>query len=218
MMHWKCLLLVFLLAFSGFDDAKALVLPDPVIHFSIGAVAGGMGAFAAYPFDYIKSQMQTELGAQQYNNNGWHAFTATVQENPFKLYRGVGVQVLGIAPEKGIKLGVNDVLHTSCVSCFGGFPIWAQIVSGGLAGACQVVASSPLEVLKVGLQTSDMEFDQVWTQVGGFKGLFRGAEACILRDVLFTALCFPLYAALIESSMNCEFCADQFICTFLVRE
>lgn len=186
------------------NNAHACILPDPVIHFSVGAVAGGMGAVAAYPFDYIKSQMQTEFGSQRFDN-GWHAFTSTLAENPWNLYRGVGVQVLGIAPEKGIKLGVNDVLHTSFVTSMGGFPIWAQIISGGLAGACQVVASSPLEVLKVGLQTSDMEFEQVWKQVGGVKGLFRGAEACILRDVLFTAVCFPLYAAWVDSSMNCKF-------------
>lgn len=182
----------------------ALLIPDPVVHFSVGAVAGGMGAVAAYPFDYIKSQMQTELGSSKFDN-GWHAFCCTVKENPLLLYKGVGVQVLGIAPEKGIKLGVNDVLHTSFITSMGIFPIWAQIVSGGVAGACQVVASSPLEVLKVGLQTSDMTFPQVWKQVGGFKGLFRGAEACILRDVLFTAVCFPLYAAWVDSSMNSKF-------------
>jgi solute carrier family 25 aspartate/glutamate transporter 12/13 len=194
---------VFLLAFWSVEQhtTTAMLVPDPIVHFSTGAVAGGMGAVAAYPFDYIKSQMQTELGSSKFKS-GWHAFCFTVKENPLLLYKGVGVQVLGIAPEKGIKLGVNDVLHTSFVTSMGVFPIWAQIVSGGVAGACQVVASSPLEVLKVGLQTSDMTFPQVWNQVGGFKGLFRGAEACILRDVLFTAVCFPLYAAGVDSSMN----------------
>ena len=147
--------------------------------------------------------MQTELGSTKYQN-GLEVLCHTLKENPWNLYRGVGVQVLGIAPEKGIKLGVNDVLHASFLTQIGGFPVWAQIISGGVAGACQVVASSPLEVLKVGLQTSDMEFDEVWKEVGGFKGLFRGAEACILRDVLFTAVCFPLYAAWVDSSMNCE--------------
>eukprot|EP00539_Tryblionella_compressa_P008376 CAMPEP_0178762118 /NCGR_PEP_ID=MMETSP0744-20121128/16368_1 /TAXON_ID=913974 /ORGANISM="Nitzschia punctata, Strain CCMP561" /LENGTH=220 /DNA_ID=CAMNT_0020416767 /DNA_START=87 /DNA_END=749 /DNA_ORIENTATION=+ len=82
---------------------------------------------------------------------------------------------------------------------FGGaFPLWAQILSGGLAGACQVVASSPLEVMKVGLQTSNKTMTEVWDQVGGIPGLFRGAEACIFRDVVFTAICFPLYTYLLQ--------------------
>ena len=186
-----------------FFAVRSLHIPDPIIHFSVGAVAGGAGAVAAYPFDYIKSQMQTEYGKETYDS-GVDAFVDTVQRNPLNLYKGVGVQVLGIAPEKGIKLGVNDVLATWFYASMGAFPIWGQIVSGGVAGACQVVASSPLEVLKVGLQTSDMTFEQVWEEVGGIKGLFRGAEACIFRDVLFTAICFPLYTYWVGAGVSSE--------------
>jgi hypothetical protein len=198
------LLIVHIVLFLA-SYSTALLIPDPVIHFSVGAVAGGAGAVAAYPFDYIKSQMQTEYGRQTYEN-GVDCFTTTLasnNNNVFGLYKGVGVQVLGIAPEKGIKLGVNDLLQAACTAHFGGVfvPLWAQVVSGGVAGACQVVASSPLEVLKVGLQTSDMTLGQVWRQVGGVSGLFRGAEACILRDVLFTAILFPMYAAMVHAEV-----------------
>lgn len=170
-----------------------LVVPDPVLHFAAGGVAGGFGAFAAYPFDYIKSQMQTELGTTKYEN-GLDAFFQTIQENPLLLYKGVGVQVMGIAPEKGIKLGVNDVLRGCFLGYYGDFPLWGEVLAGSVAGACQVIASSPLEVIKVGLQTSEMtQVSEVFEEVGGFRGLYRGAQACILRDVLFTAVCFPLY-------------------------
>jgi len=196
------LFLVLLLIQSCQQCHALAILPDPAIHFSVGAVAGATGAIAAYPFDYIKSQMQTEYGAKTYKN-GMDAFVTTItQKNPLDLYKGVGVQVAGIAPEKGIKLGVNDMLRASFVTSMGSFPLWGQVLSGAASGACQVVASSPLEVLKVGLQTSDLSFWQVWKTVGGFGGLFRGAEACILRDVLFTAVCFPLYASLVDSGMN----------------
>jgi solute carrier family 25 aspartate/glutamate transporter 12/13 len=195
----------FLLLFaSGNAFSPAL---EPVIHFSVGAVAGSVGAVAAYPFDYIKSQLQSEYGKRRYKN-GWECAVDTWKkhQSPLIFYKGVGVQILGIAPEKGIKLGVNDVLREMSVAQLQGFPLWAQVLAGGTAGACQVVASSPLEVLKVGLQTSDMDFQQVWTQVGGFKGLFRGAEACIFRDITFTAICFPLYQHWVhELGMNSEY-------------
>ena len=194
--------LVFLLPCIS-SRTNAFHVPDAFLHFTTGAVAGGAGAVAAYPFDYIKSQMQTEYGKQKFDN-GVDAFVETLKQRPLDLYKGVGVQVLGIAPEKGIKLGVNDVLTTACYAQLGGFPVWCQILSGGIAGACQVVASSPLEVLKVGLQTSDMTFPQVWNEVGGAKGLFRGAGACVFRDVLFTAICFPLYNSLVAEGMNSE--------------
>jgi hypothetical protein len=53
----------------------------------------------------------------------------------------------------------------------------------------------------VGLQTSDRSFDDVWASVG-FQGLFRGAAACICRDVIFTAICFPLYKELLDMSIH----------------
>ena len=187
----------------GFDGIT------PVVHFSIGAIAGGFGAIAYQPFDYVKAQMQTELGNTKYQN-GIDCFVQTCQRNPFDLMKGVGVQVTGVAPEKSIKLGVNDILrdyftHSNAMMGTGGaaaFPLWCQVLCGGIAGACQVVATSPLEVLKVGMQTSDMSFNEVWTEIGGFKGLFRGCEACMIRDVIFTAICFPLYTYWLESGLD----------------
>jgi solute carrier family 25 aspartate/glutamate transporter 12/13 len=178
--------------------SSSFVIPESVLHFGVGAIAGGVGALAAYPFDYINSQLQSASKGKAKWKNGWEAFLGTVQDTanggPTQLYKGVLVQVLGIAPEKGIKLGVNDVLASMAMQSMGGFPLWCQIMSGGIAGACQVVASSPLEVLKVGMQTSNRTLPEVWAQTGGIPGLFRGAEACVVRDVLFTAICFPLYA------------------------
>jgi hypothetical protein len=56
-----------------------------------------------------------------------------------------------------------------------------------------------------------MTFREVWDEVGGVRGLFRGAGVCIARDVLWTAVCFPLYAAWTsgESSMNRK-CFDTY--------
>lgn len=190
-------LVTLTLLLSGVTNA--LVVPDPIIHFGVGAVAGGVGAVAAYPFDYIKSQLQTQQGKETWGSDGIQAFKDTLQtQGPLRLYKGVGVQVMGVAPEKGIKLGVNDVLASMFQSQMGFFPLWGQILSGSVAGACQIVASSPLEVLKVGLQTSDRSLAEVWTEVGGFGGLFRGSGACMARDIVFTAICFPLYTYLVQ--------------------
>lgn len=184
-------------------------IPDPVVHFGVGAVAGGTGAFVAFPFEYIKTQMQTEYGQARWKN-GMEAFVDIVTSSssdpiygggPLQLYKGLGVQLLGIAPEKGIKMGVNDVLASTFLSSMGYFPLWGQVLSGAMAGACQVVASSPLEVMKVGLQTSGMTLEEVWTDVGGIRGLFRGAQACMLRDILWTAICFPLYTLWVHQSV-----------------
>jgi len=194
---WLATLL--LATISQVPEAEAWVVPDPVVHFGIGAVAGGVGAFAAYPFDYIKSQLQTEYGKETWGNDGIQALKDTLKEHgPFHLYKGLTVQLVGVAPEKAIKLGVNDIIASAFMSNYGIFPLWGQVVSGSVAGACQVVASSPLEVLKVGLQTSDRNLATVWTEIGGIRGLFRGCGACMMRDIVFTAICFPFYHYLVQ--------------------
>jgi hypothetical protein len=206
------LIVSFHLSISTTGTVRAFTIPDPVVHFGVGAVAGGTGAFVAFPFEYIKTQMQTEYGKTKWEN-GWDAFVDIVTSSdksggggggPLQLYKGLGVQLLGIAPEKGIKMGVNDVLASTFLSSMGYFPVWGQVVSGAMAGACQVVASSPLEVMKVGLQTSEMTLAEVWKDIGGIKGLFRGAQACMIRDILWTAICFPLYTLWVHQSVPSE--------------
>jgi Mitochondrial carrier protein len=200
---------------------------DPILHFGAGAVAGGVGAVAAYPFDYVKSQLQTPYGKERWGPGGTKtaegesvggggagggglqcAWDTLVEYGPQRFYKGVTIQVLGIAPEKGIKLGVNDVLKHICLGEFGGhFPLWAQIIAGATAGACQTTASSPLEVMKVGLQTSNKTIAQVWNDIGGAQGLYRGADACLVRDVVWTAVCFPLYAYWVDDCSISTFVA-----------
>lgn len=103
-------------------------------------------------------------------------------------------RLAGIAPEKAIKLGVNDNLQTIFTTQIGSFPLWAQVVAGCCAGLCQVVVTSPIEVIKMTLQLSNAtSVRDAYEKVGGVPGLFRGSQACVVRDVLWTAVCFPLY-------------------------
>jgi solute carrier family 25 aspartate/glutamate transporter 12/13 len=170
-------------------------VPTPLVDFAIGGIAGGAGAFAAYPLDYITAQMQKE---QSQYKDGLECLVETCNEGgPLFLYRGAGVQVLGIAPEKAIKLNVNDLMKHLLTSCSGGtLTLGGEVMSGALAGLCQVIATSPLETIKVALQTSDKTLAEVMEEVGGVGGLFRGAEACMARDIVFTALLFPMYSHL----------------------
>jgi solute carrier family 25 (mitochondrial aspartate/glutamate transporter), member 12/13 len=69
-----------------------------------------------------------------------------------------------------------------------------EIIAGGLAGWTQVIVTNPLEVLKVKLQTSNQTLAEVWNQLDGPLALYQGAGACSVRDILFSAILFPLYA------------------------
>lgn len=163
---------------------------------AVGALSGCMGAFVAYPFDYIKSQLQTEEGGLRYKN-GMDCFKQHVTKSPLgflDLYRGVGVNLIGLAPEKAIKLTTNDVARAALLSHYGDISMAAGMAAGGFAGACQVIVTNPLEVVKVRTQTSSKSVKEVWKDVGNFGALYEGSAMCITRDVVFSSCLFPIYA------------------------
>lgn len=57
-------------------------------------------------------------------------------------YRGLIPQLVGVAPEKAIKLTVNDLIRGKMTDPeTGRIALGWEIFAGGAAGACQVVSS-----------------------------------------------------------------------------
>jgi solute carrier family 25 aspartate/glutamate transporter 12/13 len=46
--------------------------------------------------------------------------------------------LVGVAPEKAIKLAMNDFIRDRLTLPDGSIPLWAEIIAGGCAGASQV--------------------------------------------------------------------------------
>jgi solute carrier family 25 aspartate/glutamate transporter 12/13 len=64
----------------------------------------------------------------------------------------------------------------------------------------QVTFTNPLEIVKIRLQVAG-ELQSVHRPAAsevvrelGFRGLYKGARACFLRDIPFSAIYFPAYA------------------------
>jgi len=80
------------------------------------------------------------------------------------------------------------------------------MTAGGLAGFCQTVVTTPMELLKIQLQlgaeksvgqkASAFLIASRLISTQGVSGLYRGALSTILRDVSFSILYFPLFAHL----------------------
>lgn len=119
-------------------------------HFALGSLAGAFGAFMVYPIDLVKTRMQnqrsTRPGERLYNNSLDCARKVIRNEGFTGLYSGVIPQLIGVAPEKAIKLTVNDLVR-------GAFTdkdtskIWYphEVLAGGTAGACQVVSDPKVD-------------------------------------------------------------------------
>ncbi|KAJ5176503.1 uncharacterized protein N7482_002380 [Penicillium canariense] len=180
-------------------------------HFALGSLAGAFGAFMVYPIDLVKTRMQnqrsTRPGERLYNNSLDCARKVIRNEGFTGLYSGVIPQLIGVAPEKAIKLTVNDLVRSTFTDKDTGKIRYShEILAGGTAGACQVVFTNPLEIVKIRLQVQGEIAKNVegaprrsalWIVKNlGLMGLYKGATACLLRDVPFSAIYFPTYAHL----------------------
>ena len=116
-------------------------------HFALGSVAGAFGAFMVYPIDLVKTRMQNQrssrVGQLLYKNSIDCAKKVISNEGIKGLYSGVVPQLIGVAPEKAIKLTVNDLVRGHYTDKKTHQISWPhELLAGGSAGACQVVRFS----------------------------------------------------------------------------
>lgn len=184
---------------STFDRLKCKVFN--------GAFAGVVGVTCTFPLDLVKTRMQSQnksLGGPPKYRNVFHCFSSVFRaEGPLGLYRGVGVNLLLINPEKAIKLVVNDELrrHFSVTSGREKISVVHEVLAGAGAGSCQIVITTPMELLKIQMQLASQVPGNTMTagslakklyQEKGIKGLYKGTIVTALRDVTFSCIYFPI--------------------------
>ncbi|KAL2918808.1 mitochondrial aspartate-glutamate transporter agc1 [Polyrhizophydium stewartii] len=192
---------------AGMEVAKS------VYNFALGSVAGAIGATFVYPIDLVKTRMQNQRSkvvGQLLYKNSWDCFKKVLRNEGFPgLYSGLLPQLVGVAPEKAIKLTMNDLVRSKVKDPkTGEIPLWGEILAGCTAGGSQVLFTNPLEIVKIRLQVQGevakagiegaaprQSAVGIVRQLGLF-GLYRGVGACLLRDIPFSGIYFPVYAHL----------------------
>lgn len=183
-----------------------------------GGIAGIIGVSCVFPLDLVKTRLQNQQigpnGEKMYKSM-FDCFKKTYRaEGYFGMYRGSAVNILLITPEKAIKLAANDYFRHKLTTKDGKLPIFNQMVAGGLAGAFQIIVTTPMELLKIQMQdagrvaaqaklagksvekvSATKLAGQLFREKGIF-GLYKGIGATALRDVSFSIVYFPLFATL----------------------
>ncbi|CAH1249999.1 SLC25A22 [Branchiostoma lanceolatum] len=202
---------------------KEISLPAKLIN---GAVAGVVGVSCVFPIDLVKTRLQNQESkdGQKMYKNMRDCFVKTFRKEGFRgMYKGAGVNLVLITPEKAIKLTANDYFRFYLRSDKGHLPLYREMLAGGGAGLCQMIVTSPMEMLKITLQDAGrirglsaapsrafsavamaatpqrmsalrIAYDLFRTK--GLSGVYRGAGATLLRDIPFSMIYFPLFAHL----------------------
>ncbi|XP_064608615.1 mitochondrial glutamate carrier 1-like [Liolophura sinensis] len=197
----------------------------PIPKIINGSIAGIVGVTCVFPIDLVKTRLQN----QQPGPNGqlvyrslWDCGVKTFRnEGFFGMYRGSGVNLLLITPEKAIKLVGNDFFRHYLRTDKNTLPFHRELLAGAGAGLCQITVTTPMELLKIQLQDagrtakmavsggpvsangnvsapriSATKIAMTLVREKGIFGLYKGCGATMLRDVTFSAIYFPLFAHL----------------------
>lgn len=174
-----------------------------------GAASGGSRAlarFLSYPLDTLKTIQQAEsleqIALQQRDK----------PRDVASLFRGVALAVCSAVPANSVFLVVFSSLeaYLPCVSSGDDalLRLGQRILISAVATAPANLIKIPAELLKQRAQLADFSGDAVSlssvladVQVLGFKGLYQGGAAMMLREVPFNGIQMATFFYLKESSL-----------------
>ncbi|XP_077196217.1 mitochondrial glutamate carrier 2 [Paroedura picta] len=128
---------------------KKISLPAKLIN---GGIAGLVGVTCVFPIDLTKTRLQNQQGQGVYTGMRDCLVKTIRSEGFFGMYRGAAVNLTLVTPEKAIKLAANDFFRQLLTQDGKELTLVREMLAGCGAGTCQVVVTSPMEMLKIQLQ------------------------------------------------------------------
>ncbi|QKF93583.1 mitochondrial carrier protein [Fadolivirus algeromassiliense] len=157
---------------------------DWFLHFVNGAVSGMVGVTLSHPFDTIKTCIQDGK---------------SISLNPRTLYKGFIPPLFGVGFEKAVVFGTYTNTYTY-LNNNSVRDMYAIPLSGGLSGLMASFVVTPVERIKILLQTNHkIDYKSINRQY-----LFRGLSATFTRETPGFAIYFSVY-----ESMKNKFYTNQ---------
>lgn len=198
---------------------KQISLPAKLIN---GGIAGLIGVTCVFPIDLAKTRLQNQQNGSRLYTSMSDCLIKTIRsEGYFGMYRGAAVNLTLVTPEKAIKLAANDFFRQYLSKDGQKLTLVKEMLAGCGAGTCQVIVTTPMEMLKIQLQDAGriaaqrklmpetvaagtveapsptaMQLTRELLKSKGIAGLYKGLGATLLRDVPFSIIYFPLFANL----------------------
>uniref|UniRef100_A0A2K5F8T6 Solute carrier family 25 member 22 n=1 Tax=Aotus nancymaae TaxID=37293 RepID=A0A2K5F8T6_AOTNA len=129
---------------------KQISLPAKLIN---GGIAGLIGVTCVFPIDLAKTRLQNQQNGQRVYTSMSDCLIKTIRsEGYFGMYRGAAVNLTLVTPEKAIKLAANDFFRHQLSKDGQKLTLLKEMLAGCGAGTCQVIVTTPMEMLKIQLQ------------------------------------------------------------------
>uniref|UniRef100_A0A3Q2Q262 Mitochondrial glutamate carrier 1 n=1 Tax=Fundulus heteroclitus TaxID=8078 RepID=A0A3Q2Q262_FUNHE len=164
---------------------QQISLPAKLIN---GGIAGMVGVTCVFPIDLAKTRLQNQRNGQQLYKNMMDCLIKTVKsEGYFGMYRGAAVNLTLVTPEKAIKLAANDFFRQQLSNNAGKLTVFKEMLAGCCAGMCQVIITTPMEMLKIQLQDAGRLVAQQRVMPSVVTTLKMGGTSAVLSRSYNTA-------------------------------
>jgi len=184
------------------ENKKKLTIPMSQ-KLIVGGVAGVVGTSCIFPLDTIKTRLQAagQPGSKlKYSSPLDCARKVHAEAGIRGFYRGLGANLTGVTPEKAIKIAVNERVREMLEAPDGSIQLYQEVFAGGTAGFLQVVATNPMEIVKLRMQmqatlpAAERKGTMEVVKSLGLRGMYRGTPATWCRDVPYSMVFFPTYS------------------------
>lgn len=156
---------------------------DHLRNLLAGTTQATLVTAVGYPFDLVKARMQT--GAY---TSSWDCIKSSVtKEGPIVLYRGSLAPWISHLIKRPVQYPIAERLKANLPGTANNYLI------GGVTGLVGPIIGTPLQVIKLGMQTSKSSEYTVRSYLKyiiatqGLKGLYRGFIPTVAKDCLFGA-------------------------------
>lgn len=117
------------------------------LKLAVGGMAGAVGMVTTFPMDIVKTHLQgqTRTGGRLMFSGPLQCFKHIVATDGLRgLYRGLPPTLMGVLPEKAIKLAVNEQLREHFADADGNLSMAKQALAGAGAGCAQSIITNPV--------------------------------------------------------------------------
>ncbi|XP_074595529.1 replication in mitochondria 2 isoform X2 [Brevipalpus obovatus] len=173
--------------------------PDPFVHLLAGGIAGTVGAVVTCPLEVIKTRLQSSVANFDFSKHHSPSTPASLIRNPLivrcirhiietegvkGLFKGLGPNLIGVAPTRAIYFCTYSTMKNFCNSSFKNpdSPL-VHVAAAGSAGFVSATVTNPIWFVKTRLQldqskncNSLMYLRQLYRECG-FTGFFKGITA-----------------------------------------
>ncbi|KAJ9087299.1 coenzyme A transporter, variant 2 [Entomophthora muscae] len=218
--HMATLLRIFPYAaikFMAFEQFKVVIEDSNMVErdtgrFLAGSLAGLTSVFFTYPMDMLRTRMAYEVespvGILAMSRNIYLESPVTRIGGLSNFYRGFIPTLMGVVPYGGVSFWcyskITNYFQTQIPDIAmsdNQLKAWAELASGGLAGAVAQTVSYPLEVIRRRMQVGGRfgPRQSIYTTIteiyvkNGLRGYFAGLSIGYIKVTPMTAISFFTY-------------------------